>query len=164
MHSTKRSLLPKQHGVYALEWAIVFPVFFIVLYAIVGYGLAFLVRESMQYAIEDGARAALRYQPSRELRLKTAQQVALEGLSWLPDALKPDLSEIQVQVCQLSSTSACAPDLVCGTDVSNRCIVTVQLAIPYGTMPLAPSLPGLGFLLPETIFASASVLVDRGGV
>ena len=154
----------RQRGVYALEWAIVFPVFFIVLYAILGYGLAFLVRESMQYAVEDGARAALRYQPSRQLRFQTAQQVVQNGLNWLPATLKPDLSAVQVQVCRLSSTSACAADLVCGADVNTRCLVTVTLAIPYGATPLAPPLPGLGFLVPQNLSASASVLADRGGV
>ena len=38
----------RQRGVYALEWAIIFPVFFMLLYAIISFGLAFLVRESMQ--------------------------------------------------------------------------------------------------------------------
>lgn len=159
-----RPSVTRQRGVYALEWAIVFPMFFIVLYAILGYGLAFLVRESMQYAVEDGARAALRYQPSRQLRFQTAQQVVQNGLNWLPATLKPDLSAVQVQVCRLSSTSACAADLVCGADVNTRCLVTVTLAIPYGATPLAPPLPGLGFLVPQNLSASASVLADRGGV
>lgn len=51
----------RQRGVYALEWAIIFPVFFMLLYGIISYGLTMLVRESMQHAAEEGARAALRY-------------------------------------------------------------------------------------------------------
>ena len=154
----------RQRGVYAMEWAIVFPVFFVVLYAIVGYGLAFLVRESMQYAVEEGARAALRYQPSRQLRFQTAQQVVQDGLDWLPAALKPPRNAVQVQVCRLSSSSLCASDLVCGADENSRCLVNVRLEIPYGVAPLTPPLPGLGFLLPQSLSASASVLADRGGV
>lgn len=58
----------RQRGVYALEWALVFIVFFMLLYAILGFGLGFLVRESMQWAVEDGARAALQFQTSRAAR------------------------------------------------------------------------------------------------
>ena len=58
----------RQRGVYALEWAVIFVVFFMLLYAIISFGLAFLVRQSMQWAVEDGARAALQLQRSRQLR------------------------------------------------------------------------------------------------
>ena len=42
-HRSHRSASLRQRGVYALEWAIIFPVFFALLYACISYGLAFLV-------------------------------------------------------------------------------------------------------------------------
>ena len=41
-HRSHRSASLRQRGVYALEWAIIFPVFFALLYACISYGLAFL--------------------------------------------------------------------------------------------------------------------------
>lgn len=162
MHSTKRSLLRKQHGVYALEWAIVFPVFFMLVYAIVSYGLTFLVRESMQNAVEDGARAALRYQASqdRNLRRDAAQAVVLERLGWLPLSLRPEASQVKVDVC---NEAVCALQLPCGAALTERCLLRVELELPYRDVALAPALPGLGVLLPERLNASASILVDQGG-
>lgn len=163
-HKTPNKNAHAQRGVYAVEWAIVFPVFFVILYAIVGYGLAFLVRESMQYAVEDGARAALRYQPSRQLRMQTAQSVVRDRLAWLPLAIRPELSTVEVQICRMSEQMECASDLLCGSDVNSRCLILVSLNLSYGESPLAPPLPGLGFLLPQQLAASASVMADKGGV
>lgn len=154
----------RQRGVYALEWAIIFPVFFMLLYAIVSYGLAFLVRESMQFAAEDGARAALRYQIDRATRLNTAKTVVLDKLSWLPNALKP--SAINASICQVGNPSNCSSTLTCGITVEQRCLIRLDFTIPYGNAPLAPSLRmlNMNILAPETLTASASILVDHGGI
>lgn len=141
----------KQHGVYAVEWAIVFPVFFVLVYAIVSYGLVFLVRESMQNAVEDGARAALRYQTMPSERLAMAKAVVQQKLTWLPSGLQPQAEEIQAT-------------LECLAEGERRCFIHVQLLIPYGKNPLAPAIPGLGLLMPEFLKASASVLVSAEGV
>lgn len=141
----------KQHGVYAVEWAIVFPVFFVLVYAIVSYGLVFLVRESMQNAVEDGARAALRYQTMPSTRLAMAKAVVQQNLAWLPSGLQPQGEEIQAT-------------LECLAEGEQRCFINVQLHIPYGKNPLAPAIPGLGLLMPEVLKASASVLVGAEGV
>jgi type IV secretory pathway VirB3-like protein len=49
--------------VYAIEFAMVFLIFFAVLYGAICYGMLFAFRLGVQNAAEDGARAALRYQP-----------------------------------------------------------------------------------------------------
>src|SRR5256885_204676 len=87
-HRPHRSASLRQRGVYALEWAIIFPVFFALLYACISYGLAFLVRESMQAAAEDAARATLRYQTSRSARLDAARSLVQQRLDWLPADLQ----------------------------------------------------------------------------
>lgn len=50
-----------QRGATAMEFALVLPVFFLLFYGILTYGLIFLMRLGLQHAAEDGARAALRY-------------------------------------------------------------------------------------------------------
>ncbi len=156
----------RERGVYALEWAIIFPVFFMLLYSIVSYGLAFLVRESMQFAAEDGARAALRYQPSPNTRLVTAQKVVVQRLGWLPASLAPTESSVNVRVCRVGNLDYCPADLTCGVAVTERCMVRLDFSIPYGTSPLAPGLRmfGMDLLNPATLSASASILVDQGGM
>jgi len=165
-HQFSCSKRKRQQGVYVIEWAFVFPVFFVLLYALIAYGLAFLVRESMQLAAEDGARAALQFQPERSQRFEQAQSVVQQRLSWLPIALRPSTQNIQVSLCRLTgdATPICKPDLICGTNLENRCTVQVSFTIDYGTAPLAPPLPGLSLWMPDEMAASASILVDQGGI
>lgn len=56
----------RQRGATALEFAFVFPVFFMLFYATVHFGLVFTARMSLQHAAEEGARAALRWHPPAE--------------------------------------------------------------------------------------------------
>ena len=116
----------------------------------------------MQHAAEEGARAALRYQSSRDLRLTQAQSVVRDRMSWLPANLQP--TQLQARVCRLANPAQCAPALVCTTELDQRCIVEVSFEVPYGSHPLAPPLPGFGILLPQSLKASATVLVDQGGL
>lgn len=152
----------RQQGVYALEWALAFPLFFALVYGLICYGLTFLVRESMQLAAEDAARAALRYEASRSIRLDNARNMVQHRMSWLPTSLRPTAASIEVQVCRLQNGSPCAPDLSCGSAWSERCVIKVSFSIPYRSSPIAPALPGLHLLLPEQLHARASILVDKG--
>jgi len=160
----------RQRGVYALEWAIIFPVFFVLLYAIVCYGLTFLVRESMQHAVEEGARAAMRYPVGKDAstwndRKLQALTVVKDSLDWLPPALRPTDARIQFTVC-LVSNAGCTHDspmdanLPC--DAQAPCLVVVSYAIHgYQDNAIAPHIPGLGLILPSTLTATASILVDQ---
>ncbi|PIF39209.1 LOW QUALITY PROTEIN: TadE-like protein [Delftia sp. 60] len=163
-HRFHRSASLRQRGVYALEWAIIFPVFFALLYACISYGLAFLVRESMQAAAEDAARATLRYQTSRSARLDAARSLVQQRLDWLPADLRPTAGSIDVRICRLQNSELCSATLTCGVLVAERCMVRVGFTIPYGTSPIAPALPGFGLVMPTTLTASANIMVDRGGL
>ena len=92
----------RQRGVYAIELAFVFMIFFGLIYALVCYGILFTFRLGLQSAAEEGARAALRVRalstPSttqiiqREDAAKVAANNRLDG--WLPTAATRD-----VQAC-----------------------------------------------------------------
>lgn len=164
----RSKLLLQQRGVYALEWAFVFPVFFLLLYAVITYGLTFLVRESMQYAVEDGIRAALRYpvgvqQPNWNHRRLAAMAVVTDRLSWLPAPLRPASNEIIFTVCPLSQAACDAqtalnPVQTC--DVEHPCLVLMRYTVEnYPHKSITP--PIWAVLLPARLNASASILVDR---
>lgn len=163
-HSHRHTAHRRQRGVYALEWAIIFPVFFALLYATISYGLTFLVRESMQLAAEDGARATLRYQTNRNGRLDAARTLVQQRMDWLPSTLRPSASSIDVRICRLQDSNLCSPSLSCGMPLNERCMVHVGFSIPYGSNPIAPSLPGFRILMPDVLTARASILVDTGGL
>lgn len=165
-----------QRGVYAVEWAIIFPVFFVLLYAIISYGLSFLVRQSMQFAVEEAARAALQYPSSSIIgsapkatlahRKTQAQQTAVAALNWLPSGLRPTMADIEFSACHLydahcSGAAALPEQLHCRAD--SPCLIRVQYRITnYRDNAIALSLPGLGLLLPQSLEASASTLLDKG--
>lgn len=164
-----------QSGVYALEWAIIFPIFFLLLYGILSYGLTFLVRESMQYAVEEGARAALRYPSSSTLngataptwahRRTEAQQATAQALNWLPPSLRPEKEDISFTICHVSDSNCnlstpLQSSISC--DVHTPCLVLVAYRISdYQGNAIAPAIPGLGMILPSNIEAKASILLDR---
>lgn len=54
--SPKSLLRQSQQGLSALEFALVFPLFFLVLYMAIAYGLIFAAQQSMNYAAETMAR------------------------------------------------------------------------------------------------------------
>jgi len=51
----------RERGATAVEFALVFPLFFLILYAIVTFGLIFAVQQSLTLAATEGARSALNY-------------------------------------------------------------------------------------------------------
>jgi Flp pilus assembly protein TadG len=57
------SLRRHQHGAAAIEFALLFMLFFVVFYALVSYAIAMMLQESFQHAAEEGARAALAVDP-----------------------------------------------------------------------------------------------------
>lgn len=160
----------RQRGVYALEWAFIFPAFFLLLYGIICYGLTFLVRESMQYAVEEGARAALRYPVGASSSTwndrKTQTVTAVKDrLDWMPTAIQPTDANIKFTVC-LVSDAACNQDSVLNTSLpcstAAPCMILVSYTINnYQDNAIAPAIPGMGLVLPSRLQASASILMDR---
>ena len=79
-----------QRGTMAVEFAMVFPVFFLVFYAIVTYSMVFVAQQSLTLAASEGARAALHYQPGATsaasalaLRASAACATATGLVNWL---------------------------------------------------------------------------------
>lgn len=141
-----RKLVGKgQHGAAAVEFALVFGLFFLLMYGIIAYGIVFAVKHSMTQAANEAARAAVRDVGDGSIGARTAlaKTVATNAIAWLGTR---------------------APVPVVGAAPCSGTIytcVTVTLTYNYAANPIVPSLPGLGIVLPSTLTAQATVEVDE---
>lgn len=160
----------QQGGAYAVEYAIVFPIFFMLLYGTLAYGTIFSMRLGLQHAAEEGARAALRYQQTSEpeelqitLREAAAEAVALTRASWMSSMgtlnVAADICPVSVE-CLPTLGNKLSDDVVCGETFLDGCQVVVAVNYPYASQPIFPSIPGLGLIFPENIQGRARLLVD----
>jgi Flp pilus assembly protein TadG len=153
MRSTRiRAAAHRQCGAYAVEFGLVFLIFFGVLYGIICYGLLFAFRLGLQNAAEEGARAALRYQPTLAARQSHAEAIAEQRVSWLPVTV---VRRAQATACSVVG-DACGV-LVCGPSWDARCqmVVTVTATNMQGLLPPLPD-----FAMPDKIVGKASMLLD----
>jgi Flp pilus assembly protein TadG len=147
-----RATARRQRGAYAIEFALVFLIFFGVLYGIICYGLLFAFRMNLQNAAEEGARTALRYQPTLAARADQASAFARERISWLPATVARD---VQARACSVADNNCASP--TCGPNWNQRCqmVVTVTATNMRGLLPPLPD-----FAMPDKIVGQASMLLD----
>lgn len=161
----------RQAGAHAVEFALIFPVFFALLYGTLAYGLIFAMRLGLQHAAEEGARAALSYQlPTTPadtqigLRESAAAVVATTAAKWIAG-----LGGIEVasEICPITETN-CQPvfgaerddSIACGTTLADGCQVVVTVEFPYDEHPIFPAIPGFGLLMPSSIQGRARAVLD----
>lgn len=137
----QRAIRYKQKGSVAIEFALAFPLFFTLFYAIVGYGLIMTLEQSMTQASKEGARAAIKADPTafdsfedyQKKVAELARTAVVQTLAWLPGAQKsvilglpPDYDKIQVSV--------------------NGASIMVTVTYAYNQRPLIPvlTLPVVG--------------------
>ncbi|WP_188380644.1 TadE family protein [Oxalicibacterium faecigallinarum] len=145
-----RSALVRGKGAAAIEFALVFPLFFIVFYGILTYGMIMLAQQSITLAAAEGARAALRHVPEESARETNAKEAATGTHSvaaWLGTKLA------------FTGTSINCP-YTSGADPVRCYSVTVRY--PYGEHPLIPLLLGplMQVVVPETLSSTAIVQID----
>lgn len=130
----------RQSGAASVEFALVFPIFFSLFYAIVCYGFVFSIQQSLTMAAAEGARAAVRDAASDAQRITNAQNASNQVLSWLASG----------------SYSATATIGACAGDPAVNC-VQVTASYDYAGHPIVPPLPLLGVAVPNTLNAAATV-------
>ncbi|WKL13572.1 pilus assembly protein [Comamonas testosteroni] len=159
--------LKQQQGAAAIEFAIVFPIFFLIFYAIITYGLIFAAQQTLTLAAAEGARAAVRYPsaPSGSAMTKPAQLQARLAAACATAALSTDwLSRMGTGLgsagCSAGVSNAAglhATPGLCGTgsasftasnDASLVNCVTMQVNYNYASAPLIPRLLGSVLSLP----------------
>lgn len=163
-----------QRGAHAMEYALVFPVFFALLYGTILYGMVFTTRLSLQHASEEGARAALRYQTPAagftqlQLRIAEATRIAATQTAWLNGFQAPQicayvcLAGIPCPAAAAVPPATCSTQTApaCGEDLSTSCQIVVTVTYPYSTRPIIPGLPGFGVLVPTSLQGRAHALLD----
>jgi Flp pilus assembly protein TadG len=139
-------------GSAAVEFALVFPLLFLVLYGIVTYSVVFVAQQNLTLAAEDGARAALAFQRATTVagalsaRSSNACTVANQSTGWLGAYAQ---CAAQAQSCSYDSAMSC---------------VQVTLTYDYANHPLVPTLPLLSLALPQTLSSVATVQLDPENV
>jgi Flp pilus assembly protein TadG len=143
-----------QRGAYAVEFAMVFLISFSLLYGIISYGMLFAFRLGLQNAAEDGARAALRYQPTLPARATLAQTIATTSSSWMPATVTRSVS---ASVCEVATNNCTTPTASTCAIWNTRCqmVVTVTATNLKLLLPPFPS-----FAMPDQIVGKASMLLD----
>ncbi|WP_419308060.1 TadE/TadG family type IV pilus assembly protein [Chromohalobacter israelensis] len=146
----KRARRKRQSGVAAIEFAIVFPVFFLVLYALIGYAFVFLIQSGLQNLAGETVRqvATISTTPveddndEREALLEERVTSLLED-SWLA---RFDTSLLPSERCPGAPTPT-----------AERIVVCLGAAYPLPTLNLLGlRIPGT----PEVLTTHASVFLD----
>ncbi|MBS1211662.1 MAG: uncharacterized protein H6R26_278 [Proteobacteria bacterium] len=147
------SAFRNQRGAAAIEFALVFPLFFVLFYAIVSYGLVMTLQQSLSEASKEGARAAIKVDRTiagwETTARSEARQAAAQVLAWLPAAQKT---------------------AIVGTDNSNINVefptadtIRITLTYTYNSAPLLPVLtfPVIGKIpnLPASLIVTADGLL-----
>ena len=139
----------RQRGSTAVEFALIFPLFFLIFYAIVTYSIIFAAKQSLALAASEGARAALKFQPNANsaasaltLRASAACTAATGLVNWLA-----------------TTTPCTATYAPCTFDASMQC-VQVSLKYNYASNPLVPVLPLIGLPTPAALTANAMVQLN----
>lgn len=156
----------RQCGVYAVEFGLVFLIFFLVLYAVLTYGLIFAAQQSLNHAAEDSARRALAWGANPGVRVTAARDRAKEATAWITD-LAGSGSRVDIKVCYYidgSPDAASYPDKPTCTqsetesEPPNDGDIKVEIRFPYGSTPLIPTLARIG--IPDSLYAEATVNLD----
>ncbi|WP_341312448.1 TadE/TadG family type IV pilus assembly protein [Paraburkholderia sp. IMGN_8] len=140
--------LRTQRGATAVEFVLVFPLFFTILYAIITFSLVMVAQQNLTLAAEEGARAALNWQSNTSLQ--TALDNRAQAACTAAKAMVASL--VQTTQCASSSTN-------CGPGNAMKC-VNVALTYDYKTNPLVPTLPLMSYTIPDTLSSSATVQLN----
>ena len=145
-------------GTAALELAFILPVFLLIVYGGLSFGLALAAKGSVTQAAAEGARSAIGATiiaadngSQCAAYTRTAQTQALQALKGLGTA---STYAAVTPTAGMLAGGACQDNAVTGV------IVTVTVTYPYGAHPTIPKAPGLGLVVPASIGATYSVAVS----
>lgn len=144
LNSSVRSM----QGVAALEFAIVFPVLFLVMYGMVFYAMIFAAKHTLAEAAADGARTAVRFMTAKDdvsARKNAACTQAKNGVTWIEQMSGASVS------CSTENAVNCTKPS--GSKV--ECL-SITLSYAYAQNPLLPRLP----ILPAPLSLSGNAVTQ----
>lgn len=138
----------QQKGAAAIEFSLVFILFFAIFYGVVSYCLPLLMLQSFNQASAEAVRRSVAINPEAgnflELATAEAQNAVAQQLAWLPSSVRANLP---------------APTVTLSGGV-----LTVRVSYPYGSFPVVPALtlPGIGQVprIPVVLAAESSLQVN----
>lgn len=156
----------RQRGATAMEFGLIFPALFLLIYGTLSFALMFTARMGLQHAAEEGARSAVMFRVASEtdpaditqltLRRNAARDAALQQAGWIsrwaPVA-------VDTRVC-LATSDCSVETTVCGRDLASACKIMVTVTYPYGSNPILPTVPGLGVMAPSELRGQASLMLE----
>ena len=173
-----------QQGASAIEFGLILPLLIALTYSIFVYSYTYVVAESINYAAQQGAEAAVQVDPalaaqSQSAYLAAVQQqaqiVAASVLSWLPEAqrqraLGANGSGVNVFPCPGSSGSSSGGTTTgaasnCPVGVTNGLPIVVTINFPLTGIFPAMTLPLVGRIppLPDTLQGTGVTLLSSSG-
>jgi Flp pilus assembly protein TadG len=154
---------PRSRGAAAVEFALIFPILFLLIYGVIVYSYIFALQSALYFAAQEAAEAAVKVDPSAsnadDLRRSNARSTAVSVLNWLPAAqqqrvLGSNGDAVAVNFCSAGG-SGCATD-------SDGVIVTLtyQLRQPTDLFPII-NLPLIGPVppMPTALTATATARI-----
>lgn len=155
MRGHYRGLKSKQSGAAAIEFALLFTLFFVIFYALVSYAVTMMLQQSFTHAASEGVRAAIAVDPleypdtsSFNAAVETRVLSTIDdALAWLPQKAKAAVNASRADV---------DPITWAGTTITVRVIYSGYAADPM--MPVL-NLPAIGDVpkLPTDLTGSASI-------
>ncbi|MEQ5838147.1 pilus assembly protein [Paraburkholderia acidicola] len=159
--ASRRSGSPRraQNGAAGIEFALVFPLFFVIFYGIITYSLIFIAQQSLTLATEEGARAALNYQVAGNVNAAlTARATAACNTATNMVARMINNATCTTNL-PAGGLSAAAALPACSFNGAMACI-SVTLTYRYSDRPLIPSIPLLNLVLPAQLTSTATVQLN----
>ncbi|WP_447778611.1 TadE/TadG family type IV pilus assembly protein [Variovorax boronicumulans] len=129
----------RQHGLAAIEFALVFVILFLALYGIVTFGVILYTQQVVSRSAEDGARAALQLGKSIVVNDPRAQEAIYEALASgliTPTAAGTSLAQKKEWLRMPGNMS---PPQIALPPTGTQIVVTVRF--PFGTIPVLPTIP-----------------------
>ena len=156
-----------QKGAAAIEFAIIFPIFFLIFYAVVTYGLIFAAQQTITLAASEGARAAVRYQSVKDeatrqsLRIAAACDMSNKVLAWLKKTGGGAGGASGACASGITTTQVTADKTLCSSLNGVTCI-KVLVTYDYDKAPLVPKLLGplMGLPTPKTLQGQAVAQIN----
>ena len=154
----------QQSGAAAVEFALVFPILFLLIYGVIVYSYLFVIQESITYTAQEAAEATVAVDPETGTdadRSTRARDTARAILAWMPQNQRERVlgdasgSAVGVQHFAAGTNAACPSD--------SDCVIvtlTFNVATPNNLFPVI-TLPGIGALppMPTALIARAVVRV-----
>jgi len=135
----------RENGAAAVEFALISPILFALLFGIIGYGYMLSFRQGISQGAAEGARAA-----AVEFNSANQSTAALAALNRSLGAY--GVSCVGTNLIREGDTvGSCSVTIdTCSNNASKTC-ASVSVSYAYRDHPLLPSFPGLGGTMPEDL-------------